>query len=421
MKLFFTLLFVISVTLSFTSAQIITIAEAREDLNGDFIPDRLGDTVTVQGVVFTPRFHTEHNTYYIDDGTAGINVFMYAPPTFNWNLGDELQLTGKVDQYYGSTEIEALDSSSWVLISTGNPIPNPVVLTIAQYLNDPETYEGSLIGFISLTMVGGTWPLPNNYATVQISDGIDTLDMYINRHTDIDDNPEPTWPKDIIGVGSQFTSIIPPNDGYQLLPRFYNDFLPPGTLPVELTSFTVISQTGKIFLNWATATETNNLGFEVEREIIHNNNKDEWVRIAFVEGHGTTTEPQTYSYVDEISSIAASSLIYRLKQIDFLGSYEYSDEVFVENPAAVNYTLQQNYPNPFNPVTNIKYGLPVKSQVFLVVYNLLGEKIIQLVNEEKEAGQYSIEFEATGLPSGIYLYQLKACNFVETKKMILLK
>ncbi len=230
MKLFFTLLFTIFILFASAYAQIITIAEAREDLNGDFIPDRLGDTVTVQGVVFTPRFHNVANQYFIDDGTAGINAYMPAPPTFNWNLGDELQLTGTIDQYFGLTEIVALDSSSWVLISTGNPIPDPVVLTIAQFLSDPETYEGSLIGFISLTMVGGTWPLPNNHANVQMSDGIDTLNMYINRHTDIDDNPEPTWPKDILGIGYQFTSNTPPNDGYQFMPRFYSDFLPPGTI-----------------------------------------------------------------------------------------------------------------------------------------------------------------------------------------------
>ena len=141
MKAFFILLFVVSISLSFTSAQIITIAEAIEDLNGDYIPDRLGDTVTVEGVVFTPRFHNVANQYFIDDGTAGINVYMPAPPTFNWNLGDELQITGEIDQYYGLTEIIALDSSSWVLISTGNPTPDPIVLTIAQYFSDPEAYE----------------------------------------------------------------------------------------------------------------------------------------------------------------------------------------------------------------------------------------------------------------------------------------
>jgi len=199
-------------------------------------------------------------------------------------------------------------------------------------------------------------------------------------------------------------------------------------IPVELTSFTATTQFGIVNLHWTTATETNNLGFEIERKIIDNENQGEWIRIAFKEGYGTTTEPKEYFYVDDISSITATSLAYRLKQIDFLGSYEYSDEVFVGNPAPEDYAIQQNYPNPFNPVTTISYSLPLKSQVELVVYNALGEKVKQLVNVEKEAGSYSIVLNAAGLPSGIYFYRLQvypanggAGSFTETKKMVLLR
>ena len=108
-------------------------------------------------------------------------------------------------------------------MSTGNPTPDPVVLTIAQYLLDPEAYEGSLTELTSVTLVGGTWTPPGSNALVQISDGLDTLDMSIDRHTDIDNNPEPTWPRNIIGVGIQNTTNVPPDDGYQLPPRFYSD------------------------------------------------------------------------------------------------------------------------------------------------------------------------------------------------------
>ena len=192
-------------------------------------------------------------------------------------------------------------------------------------------------------------------------------------------------------------------------------------IPVELTSFTASITQGNVHLNWTTATELNNLGFEIHRKIIREEIEGEWVTIGYREGAGTTTEPQEYSYVDDISSIPATSLAYRLKQIDFLGSYEYSDEVFVGNPAPVDYAIQQNYPNPFNPVTTISYSLPVKSQVDLVIYNTLGEKVNQLVKEEKEAGNHQIEFDATTLPSGVYFYRLQAGSFVETKKMVLLR
>jgi hypothetical protein len=192
-------------------------------------------------------------------------------------------------------------------------------------------------------------------------------------------------------------------------------------LPVELTSFTATTQFGIVSLNWTTATETNNLGFEIERKIIHNQILGDWITIGFEEGYGTTTESKEYSYVDDVSTIQALSFAYRLKQIDFDGSYEYSDEVLVDNPAPVDYALQQNYPNPFNPATTISYSLPIKSQVELVVYNALGESITRLVNEEKEAGSYKIEFNATGLPSGVYFYKLDAENYTQVKKMVLMK
>ena len=192
-------------------------------------------------------------------------------------------------------------------------------------------------------------------------------------------------------------------------------------VPVELTSFTAISQTGKVYLNWTTATELNNLGFEIERKILNNQNEGEWIRIGFVEGNGTTTETEEYFYIDNINTIQASSLSYRLKQIDFLGSYEYSDEVYVESLAPTDFVLEQNYPNPFNPSTSIKYGVAVKSHIVMKVFNALGSEVAILINEEKPAGSYEVELDAANLPSGIYFYRLQTGDFIETKKMMLLK
>ena len=187
-------------------------------------------------------------------------------------------------------------------------------------------------------------------------------------------------------------------------------------IPVELTSFTATIQFGIVNLHWTTATETNNLGFEIERKVIQIEGNGEWITIGFREGYGTTTEPKEYSYSDDVSILQASSFAYRLKQIDFDGSYTYSDEVLVNNPVLVDYALQQNYPNPFNPVTTISYSLPIKSQVELVVYNALGESIIQLVNEVKEAGSYSVELIAESLPSGVYLYNYKQKILLKLRK-----
>jgi hypothetical protein len=158
------------------------------------------------------------------------------------------------------------------------------------------------------------------------------------------------------------------------------------------------------------------MGFDIERK-----SGAEFVKIGFVEGHSTTTEKQNYQFTDNMNDVQANSFYYRLKQIDYDGSYEYSDEVFVDNPTPTEFALQQNFPNPYNPATTITYSLPIKAQVELVIYNALGESITRLVNEEKEAGKYSVKFDATNLPSGIYFYKLQAGSFVETKKMVLMK
>ncbi|MFC2093986.1 YCF48-related protein [Bacteroidota bacterium] len=194
-----------------------------------------------------------------------------------------------------------------------------------------------------------------------------------------------------------------------------------GIIPVELTSFTAIAQSDYVELKWTTATELNNLGFEIERKIIKSDDNGEWSLVGFREGYGTTTEPREYSFVDDIEGIIGNSFSYRLKQIDFDGTFEYSNVVEVDVPVLTEFALDQNYPNPFNPTTTISYSLPLKSQVELAIYNALGESVMQLVNEEKPAGSYSVEFDAANLPSGVYFYQLKAGDFIQVKKMIIIK
>ena len=185
-------------------------------------------------------------------------------------------------------------------------------------------------------------------------------------------------------------------------------------VPVEFTSFAGNTVDGDIILNWSTATEINNRIFEVERKKENSN----FVTIGFVDGKGTTTEEHEYSFIDR--NISAGKYLYRLKQIDFDGTFEYSIEIEV-NAAPISFSVEQNYPNPFNPSTKISYSIPQKSFVTLKVFDPLGSEVATLVNGELEAGSYNIEFNAANLPSGVYLYRIKAGDFTETKKMILLR
>jgi hypothetical protein len=197
-----------------------------------------------------------------------------------------------------------------------------------------------------------------------------------------------------------------------------------GIIPVELISFSATSLDNKLKLEWTTATETNNSGFTVERALIPNSKfefrNSNWTEIGFVPGFGTTTEPKSYSFTDE--DVSTGIYKYRLKQIDFDGTFTYSSEIEVEvDFSPKEFVLYQNYPNPFNPNTVISYQLPVTSNVNLKVYDILGNEVATLVNEEKQPGVYEVEFDASSLASGMYLYKLQAGTFVQTKKMILLK
>ena len=201
------------------------------------------------------------------------------------------------------------------------------------------------------------------------------------------------------------------------------------TLPVEMSDFGYSLKGNQIILNWETKTETGNFGWEVESRQIPlnpplvkvetNGVSGEFQKIGFVAGKGTTTEKQIYSFASPITH-HSSQEFFRLKQIDTDGNASYSNVLSV-NLQPEKISLFQNYPNPFNPVTSVSYQLASNSFVSLVVYDLLGKEIKTLVNKNKEAGNYTVDFDATNLPSGIYFYKLTAGKFSETKKMTVLK
>jgi len=197
----------------------------------------------------------------------------------------------------------------------------------------------------------------------------------------------------------------------------YVDF---SIIPVELVSFSASTSGGSVTLDWQTATETNNSGFAVERSTDNVN----FSQIGFVPGAGTSTEIRNYSFTD--NPVNSLKYYYRLKQIDYNGSYEYSEVVEVEIGLPTEFSLEQNYPNPFNPSTKIKYSIPQDAFVSIKVFNVLGEKVSELVNEEIKAGIQEVTFDASHLSSGIYFYLIEAKGtdakeYFDSKKMILLK
>ncbi len=224
-----------------------------------------------------------------------------------------------------------------------------------------------------------------------------------------------------------------------------------GTLPVELVSFTAVQIDEKVKLSWETASEINNFGFEIERK--RANVENNWEKIGFVEGAGNSNSPKFYEFFDE-TSLASEEYFYRLKQIDSDGRFKYSEKIKITVGVPEKFELKQNYPNPFNPTTTIKYSIPSviarewsdrsnlsndsqnrqiatnltssnsrnDANVQLIVYDVLGRKVATLVNERQTPGNYTVQFDADGLSSGVYFYRLTVDNMVVSeKKMLLLK
>jgi len=193
-----------------------------------------------------------------------------------------------------------------------------------------------------------------------------------------------------------------------------------GTLPVELSSFTSSVNKNNVKLNWSTVNEINNSGFEVERK---KTSSTEWISVGFISGNGNSAGVRNFTFSERVST---GNYNYRLKQIDFNGTYEYfnlSNEVNVGVPAV--YNISQNYPNPFNPSTKIDFEIPNDAIVSIVLFDISGREVSNLVNESKTAGFYTIQLNASNLPSGTYFYKITAqgenSNFVTTRKMTLIK
>ena len=192
-----------------------------------------------------------------------------------------------------------------------------------------------------------------------------------------------------------------------------NDVCPP--VPVELSSFTASINGTSAVLNWITSTEINNRGFSIERK----SDKSDWQEVGYVPGFGTSTENHSYSFSDD--QLKAGAYSYRLKQTDFDGTFNYSDEVNVVVTIPSQFKLDQNYPNPFNPSTKISYSVPQQSFVNIKVYNVTGEEVATLVNGIQTEGNHEVTFNAKDLASGIYIVRMNSGSFNSTIKMNLLK
>ncbi|HEY3249698.1 MAG TPA: T9SS type A sorting domain-containing protein [Ignavibacteria bacterium] len=194
-----------------------------------------------------------------------------------------------------------------------------------------------------------------------------------------------------------------------------------GPLPVSILSFSASVAKNNVSLNWVTEFEMNNSGFRIERM---DTKENIWKEIWFIAGHGTTNQSHQYSFEDK--KLSTGTYKYRLKQLDYNGNFEYfalKGDVLIETPG--EFSISQNYPNPSNPKSKIDFELPFKGKISIIVYDILGKEVFILINEIKEAGYYTAEFDGSNLASGVYFYRIivegPTQKFTKTLKMILVK
>ena len=324
--------------------------------------------------------------------------------------------------------------------------------TLASYVANPlqiETEPGWYDGIpplpivLNITDIGDTtisltWTAPYDdgttggrvasydlrYSTSPV--GPDTLAWW-ETAIQVPDEPAPSDPGRIEsytvrGLSKNTTyhfGIVAEDDAGNRSPLTY--ILTATTVPIELLSLTASVKGNTVILRWSTLTETNNFGFEIERR---GEEEVSWQRVGFLPGAGTTTEPHDYIFLDP--DVPPGRYLYRLKQIDTDGSFSYSEPIAITVNLPESFALGQNYPNPFNLETRIPYQVPKRSRVVIKIYNIVGQVIKTLVDEEKDPGYFTAPWDGRDekgreVTSGVYFYQMKAGDFCQMKKMILLR
>ncbi|MDP4115994.1 MAG: T9SS type A sorting domain-containing protein, partial [Bacteroidota bacterium] len=352
----------------------------------------------------------------IDDGFGSYFAFGFAIDS-----SDNIYAGTRNGYIYKSTN----DGLSWTSLRNTNNIYNSVIANIVVAPNGYIYATNMEEGVLRSTDNGATWTVMNNGIS-----GLEMSDIKINGRGEIymstdDDkfylssNNGQSWQNILSNLEKTRVNQI-------IFDKYNNVYLATdesvwrnadAITPVEIVNLTAQTEGNNVRLEWTTATEVNNYGFTIERKAF---NSAQWAEIAFIKGAGSSSKPVTYSYID--NKIPSSKYNYRLKQTDYDGSrkyYYFNKEISITGPAT--YSLSQNYPNPFNPSTTIRYSIKDAGLVKLEIYDILGRKVATIVNEEKPAGEYEVNFNGNNLASGIYFYKLATGSFTQIRKMQLLK
>ena len=429
------------------------ISQAKRDLDNDFVPDLLDSTVTVTGIVISPNFVPVASgkpaiSYYIQDETGGINVFRDAlPDTLKLNIGNLVKVKGKIFQYNGLTQIipDSLDPFGNITVLKPDSVPpNPIKISIAQFLSNPEKYEGMLIKIDTLWKKSGTWPGAGSNANIIVYDKDSNLPIVlrVDADTDIDGNPEPRYPISVVGIAGQYHTTRK-DTGYQIIPRFMTDITKINLLPVvhlispdDRQAFGIVHDSATIKFIWSKPYDLNVPPDTLKHVVFKISSLSTFATVLYSDTLlPTDTTTNVYHYIFRAMfplNVDTIDVFWAVFPFDGegYGKSETRRIRLIKRPTPVveqpndipsDYYLAQNYPNPFNPVTTIEFGLPEESRVKLSVYNIIGQEVKILIDGELKAGRYKVNFDAGELSSGIYFYMLKANDRIFKRKMVLIK
>jgi hypothetical protein len=229
-----------TVKVSGIGSTVVTIAEARKDLNNDYVADHsvTHDTLVISGVITSPNMglSASQMSYFMQDATGGLDLWVYGLSTLEFARGDSVMVIGTVAQYKGVVEFTPLAwDNTYIKLLSHVSVPAPKRVTLHQFFTNPESYEGQLIEIDTVYKTKGTWPTTPANVSLYVTDGIklDTLQLFIDFDSNIG-GTEPAYPINVVGIMSQYSSSTPPNNGYEISPRDSADIVhTPGTAGVD--------------------------------------------------------------------------------------------------------------------------------------------------------------------------------------------
>lgn len=430
------------VILDLQKVQTTPIADVKVDANNDFVPDNIDATFTVLGVVTSPNIQKNSADLgiYIQDETGGLLVFVNNDDSSSFAIGKRVQVTGKVAQFNGLTELVVENTPENIKDLGVGTLPTPVVVSINDFNTKGEMYEGLRVQLKGIAKKSGTWPdstSTSTGATMTMWDGIKSFTFRIDNDTDMKMNPEPVYPMNVVGVASQFDSSTPYDGGYQLIPMQYSEIeanvaAPPSAnfslvSPINDTVIKVTDSTQTFSASWTKTVDLNNdaviYQFVLLQPAFTSKSLTDTVyafdAIQALKWLGTNDTLKTRWTVrtkGKEQAIIASIDTFNITFIKDIVS-GVADQIVPQS-----FYVDQNYPNPFNPSTTIKFGLPSQMNVDLRIYSTIGEEVAVLISgQQMNAGTYLYNFNASRLASGTYIYRLQAGSNLVTKKMLLLK